>query len=203
MSDNMNEYAVKGQRVVDGSKVETFSKQIVSCNILTVEVGTTGHMGGDTGHGGRTYFRISDDASTDMSCKVTGESCGNAGQIEIMFGGDCELDTFIEALEFAVDTLKKQTDGSRVKTKKELQQEAFKNYLCELVTLYYNTGKLKYMSDVQKNHRVAAITKSQFFECGLHEAAREKNFNLDQGFCNRVYEYILDRTKTIPAPKYK
>lgn len=202
MNDNFNEYAVKGKRVVDGSNVETFSKQIVSCNIITVEVGTTGHMGGDTGHGGRTYFRISDDASTDMSCKVTGESCGNAGQIEIMFGGDCELDTFIEALEFAVETLKRQTDYTRVKTNKELKQEAFREYLRDVITYYRDKGGLKYMSDLRK-HGVSAITKTQFFECGLHDAARNNDFLLDQEYCNRVYEYVLDRTNTIPAPRYK
>ena len=102
MNDNSNLYDIKNQRVLDdGTTIETFSKQIISCNIITVEAGTTGRMGGDSGHGGRTYFRISDDASTDMNCNVNGESCGHACQIEIMFGGDCELETFIEALEFA------------------------------------------------------------------------------------------------------
>ena len=75
-------------------------------------------------------------------------------------------------------------------------------YLCDLITLYHNNGNLKYMSHCQKNHRVTAITKMQFFECGLHEAAKENNFLLDQEYCNKVYEYVLDRTNTIPAPKY-
>ena len=33
-----------------------------------------------------------------------------AEEIQISFGGDSELDTFIEALEFALETLKKQTN---------------------------------------------------------------------------------------------
>lgn len=98
---------------VDGVKVETISAEIVSANIIEVEVGTTGHCGGDTGHGGRTYFRIKDLASTDMNAKITGESCGNAGEVEISFGGDCELDTFIQALEFALTVLKNQSQTSR------------------------------------------------------------------------------------------
>ncbi len=52
--------------IVDGTHINTFKKEIVSANILEVEVGTTGYMGGDTGHGGRTFFRIKDLASTDM-----------------------------------------------------------------------------------------------------------------------------------------
>jgi hypothetical protein len=101
---------------IDGIEVKTFIDQSPNCNILSYEVGTTGPQGGDTGHGGRTYFRISDDASTDMRCIVkthdgkTHEFDGAAdvAQIEIMFGGDSELDTFIEALEFAAEKLRAQ-----------------------------------------------------------------------------------------------
>lgn len=50
----------------DGTKITTYSREIESCNILEVEAGTTGYCGGDTGHGGRTYFRIQNAASTDM-----------------------------------------------------------------------------------------------------------------------------------------
>lgn len=204
MNDNSNLYDIKNQRVLDdGTTIETFSKQIISCNIITVEAGTTGRMGGDSGHGGRTYFRISDDASTDMNCNVNGESCGHACQIEIMFGGDCELETFIEALEFAAETLKRQTERKPEKSKKELRQEVFRSYLSDVIKLYHDNGNLKYMSDCQKTHRVAAITKTQFFECGLNEASRDGVFMLDQELCNKIYEYILDRTKTIPAPRYK
>ena len=46
----------------DGTKITTYSRDIVSCNILEVEAGNTGYRGGDTGHGGRTYFRIQDAA---------------------------------------------------------------------------------------------------------------------------------------------
>ena len=50
----------------DGTEITTYSRDVVSCNILEVEAGTTGYCGGDTGHGGRTYFRIQDAACTDM-----------------------------------------------------------------------------------------------------------------------------------------
>ena len=42
----------------DGTEITTYSRDVISCNVLEVEAGTTGYCGGDTGHGGRTYFRI-------------------------------------------------------------------------------------------------------------------------------------------------
>ena len=110
-----HEYEIgHGEVEVDGIKIETRKESMESCNILSVEVGTTGYMGGDTGHGGRTYFRISDDASTDMRCVVKThdgkahefDGVADVAQIEIMFGGDTELSTFIDALGFAFEALK-------------------------------------------------------------------------------------------------
>ena len=80
-------------------------KEIVNCNILKVQVGTTGFCGGDTGHGGRTYFSLEDLASTDMTVMVGGQLF-ERGKVELYFGGDAELETFIEALEFAAKSLK-------------------------------------------------------------------------------------------------
>ena len=39
----------------DGTRITTYSREITSANVLEAEAGTTGYMGGDTGHGGRTY----------------------------------------------------------------------------------------------------------------------------------------------------
>ena len=41
----------------DGTEITTYSRDILSANILEVEAGTTGYKGGDSGHGGRTYCR--------------------------------------------------------------------------------------------------------------------------------------------------
>ena len=208
MNTNENE-SVKGVRVVDGIEIATFSKEIVSCNILTVEVGTTGYMGGDTGHGGRTYMRISDDASTDMRCKVVAngethefDNACQTNEIEIMFGGDCEMETFIQALEFAADTLRIQSLGQRQLTPKERKQRDFKSYIEELIKLYADTKKLKGMGDIQRRHHVSNITQADFFECGLNEAARDGVFVLDLDFSNKVYEYILAKDPSAPAPRY-
>jgi hypothetical protein len=54
-------YEVKENRrkLQDGTEITTYTRDVVSANILEVEAGTNGYQGGDTGHGSRTYFRIS------------------------------------------------------------------------------------------------------------------------------------------------
>lgn len=90
------------RRLRDGTVIPTYSTEIVSANILEVEVGTTGYKGGDGGHGGRTYFRIHDLSSTDIRAWADYYS-----GFEVTLGGDSELDTMIEALKFIVDVLEK------------------------------------------------------------------------------------------------
>ena len=111
---------------VDGIPVPTARNTFTSCNILSVEVGTTGYMGGDTGHGGRTYLRITDEGSTDLRCRMKANDgkdyeAHRANQIEIMLGGDTELGTFTQALRFAADVLEKKISG-------ELDLTVPKNY---------------------------------------------------------------------------
>ncbi len=85
--------------------MDTQEKDIVGANILKVIVGTNGYKGGDSGHGSRTHFELRDVGGTDMAVSV-GE---HGSSIRIELGGDSELKTFIEALEFAVATLKEQS----------------------------------------------------------------------------------------------
>ena len=106
------------------------------------------------------------------------------------------------SLIHAVDTLKQQTGGTHTMTNKERKQENFKWYLNDVVMLYRKNGNLNGMSAIQKRYHVSSITKTQFFECGLDEAAKSNAF-LGDDFCNKVYEYVLNRAKGIPAPKYK
>jgi len=98
-------------RQIDGNFVTTKLTQIWSANGLMVEVGTNGHKGGDSGHGSRTILRIADVGGTDIRCNklVTREEYGANGGVQIILGGDSELDTFIQALEYAVKTLKEQS----------------------------------------------------------------------------------------------
>lgn len=99
-------YEIKENRrtLKDGTEITTFSREVVSCNVLEVEAGTTGYCGGDTGHGGRTYFRIQDLASTDINIQSFITPCGNK-EFEITLGGDTELETMIRALRFITKVL--------------------------------------------------------------------------------------------------
>lgn len=194
------------KRNVNGVEIETSVEEFVSCNIIECEVGTNGFQGGDTGHGGRTYLSIKDCASTDMNVKVFGQDrYGHTDEVVIELGGDCELETFILALEFAAKKLR-ETCGLKEPTTKERQQLAFRNYLHDMVSLYKDQKSLKGMSELQKKHKVSAITKSQFFEFGLDEAAKENEMPwvyLSDEFCNEVYEYVLYRGKTgMKKPKF-
>ena len=73
-------------------------------NILGVTVATNGYQGGDSGHGGRTYIRLEDLSSTDIDARVSVGPNTNS-KVEIMLGGDSELDSVIEALRWAADKL--------------------------------------------------------------------------------------------------
>ena len=63
--------------------------------------------GGDSGHGGRTYFRIEDAASTDMEVRSYVNKYGCPG-FEVVLGGDCELETTIRALKFITKVLEEE-----------------------------------------------------------------------------------------------
>ena len=104
----MYEIKQNRRRLPDGTKITTYIREVVSANILEAEAGTTGFMGGDAGHGGRTYFRITDAAATDMQIRTFTERCGNGG-FEVILGGDCELETMIRALKFITKVLEEES----------------------------------------------------------------------------------------------
>ena len=83
-------------------------KELVDANIIKVSAGTTGYRGGDSGHGGRTVFRLLDKAGTDMRVSINGGEPQDVQEVALIFGGDSELDTFKQALLFAYETLEKQ-----------------------------------------------------------------------------------------------
>ena len=105
----MYEIKENRRRLNDGTDITTYTRDVVSCNILEVEAGTTGYMGGDAGHGGRTYFAIRNDGSTDMDIHVTRDRFGDAEGFEVMLGGDCELETMIRALKFITKVLEEES----------------------------------------------------------------------------------------------
>ena len=100
----MYEITEKQRTLCDGTELTTYSRDIYDCNVLSVEAGTTGYCGGDSGHGGRTYFRIKDEGGTDMHV-VTHTDRFGCSEFEVLLGGDCELDTMIKALKFITKVL--------------------------------------------------------------------------------------------------
>lgn len=104
----MYEVIEKRKLLPDGTEISTYTREVISANILEVEAGTTGYMGGDSGHGGRTYLRIQDSASTDMEIRTFVDKHGCNG-FEVFLGGDCELETTIRALKFITKVLEDES----------------------------------------------------------------------------------------------
>lgn len=98
------------QRVLpDGTRITTFSREVASANAIEVEVGTTGFKGGNADHGSRTYICIRDLGGTDMFVKRSRGENGNTAEFEMFLGGDCELETMLRALKFAVKVLEEES----------------------------------------------------------------------------------------------
>jgi|688.fasta_scaffold564041_2 hypothetical protein len=89
-------------------KINTASFSFTGFNITVLEVGTNCPQGGDSGHGGRTIFRISDEASTDLRVRINDGIETHAQSVEIVLGGDSECASFIELLENGLAFLKNQ-----------------------------------------------------------------------------------------------
>ena len=83
---------------------ELHSSEFGIFNTLGVTIATNDYQGGDSGHGGRTYICFEDLCSTDIDAVVSYGQDTNA-KVEIMLGGDSELDSMIDALRWAADTL--------------------------------------------------------------------------------------------------
>lgn len=102
-------YAVTENEIdLEGQIIQTYTRDVINANVLTVEAGTTGYKGGDSGHGGRTYIRIEDAASTDITVNPI-HNKGNGG-VEIILGGDAELETIITGLKFIIKVLEDQSN---------------------------------------------------------------------------------------------
>ena len=99
------------ERQVIGRTVKTWEREIIDACMLKAAAGTTGYQGGDTGHGCRTYLRLSDIGGADMRSRLF-DAHGERG-VEIALGGDAELHTLLEALEFVIHVLKDQIEEAR------------------------------------------------------------------------------------------
>jgi|TARA_B100000315_G_C14575227_1_gene587598 hypothetical protein len=86
-----------------------YVKEIGCCSVLEVSVGTTGYCGGDSGHGGRTYIEITEICNTDIECYWN----NTHKKLTINLGGDSELDTIIEVLDFILRKLKEAVSSDK------------------------------------------------------------------------------------------
>ena len=94
--------------VINTPKPETFKKQLTSANILLVEAGTNTPQGGDASHGGRTVLQLIDEGSTHWSVSIDGQPPQTLGTLRVELGGDTEADTFMRALQWALQVYRFQ-----------------------------------------------------------------------------------------------
>lgn len=83
---------------------EFHSKELTSCNVLITHVGSTGVRGGDWGHGSRAVIKFNNSGSP-MVIKI-GDQLFETEDLEILIGGDTELETFKKAFGFISKYLK-------------------------------------------------------------------------------------------------
>lgn len=94
---------------INGTPIVTYERDIWDANVLEAEAGTTGFMGGDAGHGGKTYFRIQDGVGTAINAIPLKGRNGESEGLEVLLSGDAELRTVITALKFIVSVLEDES----------------------------------------------------------------------------------------------
>ena len=75
------------------------------CNILEVKLEHNGLQGGDGGHGGYVKMNFSNQGA---AIEVNGEECE---EVELIFRGDDERLTLVDALKMIVKELEEHTEG--------------------------------------------------------------------------------------------
>ena len=98
----------EGTRKVFGTEITTYTRDVVSANLLEVEAGTNGFQGGDAGHGSRAYIRIENMGGTAIQVNALGHD--GAHGFELHLCCDRQLETMITALKFITKALE---DGAK------------------------------------------------------------------------------------------
>lgn len=68
---------------------------------IYARVGSTGRQGGDSGHGGRIFLRLACEGG-DFRAEKT------SGGVDLIVGGDWEMESFVKSLEFALSILQQK-----------------------------------------------------------------------------------------------
>lgn len=106
-------------------------------SLLSAKAWTTGYHGGDTGHGSHTLFRIARTGSADM--KVTTNE--DQDMVEVELGGDWELSTIIDALDFISTVLRHEADKSKQVESGYVAPELVEGYTSYIkLSAYEDTG---------------------------------------------------------------
>lgn len=92
-------------------KITVFRKEFQNANCLVATAGSNCPQGGDAGHGGRTMISFEDLGGTVFNVTVADEfgreeTTAQAGKVSLLFCGDAENETAIQALEFIIGVLK-------------------------------------------------------------------------------------------------
>ena len=146
------------ERQVIGRTVKTWEREIIDACMLKAAAGTTGYQGGDTGHGCRTYLRLSDIGGADMRCRLF-DAHGERG-VEIALGGDAELHTLLEALEFVIHVLKDQIEEALTK---------HRNWVCWKAVPDQRKGRIRKVPMNARTGQAASSTDSATW-CSVEEA---------------------------------
>ena len=89
--------------------VTLYRKTFTRACIMTVEAGSSGLSGGDSGHGGRAVLRLyNGGGAADFRVQVDFQEIPDADKLEIIVGGDHEILNLVESLEFAAKVLRAQ-----------------------------------------------------------------------------------------------
>ena len=84
--------------------MKTETKEFREASAFRVTVGTNGFKGGDAGHGSKTYFELQSEGA-EIEISVVDDGRG----VIVELGGDSELGTFMDALEFAAAVLREHS----------------------------------------------------------------------------------------------
>lgn len=101
-------------------KERKVTKEFVSANMFDVDIHHNGYQGGDAGHGGFVDIKFKNFQDTSLEVSVLPSNhrtnlldfdtfevtIKEPDSIQLIFKGDTERDTLVEALEFIVKELK-------------------------------------------------------------------------------------------------
>lgn len=128
--------------------------------------------------------------------------------LNVFAGGGCNLEGMAMGIVFSLlsdlflhpelfqDCLKRIT----AKTGK---LETFTSYLKESLELYENNKSYRGISELSKKYHITPISKEKFIECGFKRTAKYVDEIVsDREYCQKVYEFVRDKSGCVDAPVY-